>query len=376
MKSFIPVILLALLPSCYSPGKEPGIAGKAGGNAYARGFRIENLGDFKLLEVRDPWQGSTGIRFRYLLASGPAEIPDSLSLLPRIRIPVSRVVCLSTTHVAMIHALGQTSSIVGISGPEYISNPELRRGIREGKVLDIGSNESLNYERIISLDPDLVFTYGITSEVSGMISRLGELDIPVILNGDYLENEPLGKTEWIRFMAAFYGLDGMADSIFASIRMAYEEYRKLAENATHGPRVMTGLPWKDSWYIPGGESFAAAFIRDAGGKYVWSDIDSHEAAPVDLESVYARCAEADIWINCGSARSLEDIRQTDARLVLFKPFREGAVYNNTARLNPSGGNDFWETGVMEPHLILADLIGILHPGLLSGHESRYYEQLR
>ena len=138
---------------------------------------------------------------------------------------------------------------------------------------------------------------------------------------------------------------------------------------------MTGLPWKDSWYIPGGNSFAAAFIRDAGGDYIWSDMDSHEASPVDLESVFARSPQADIWINSGAARSMEDIRKTDSRLAEFRPYREGNVYNNTARLNPTGGNDFWEQGVMEPHIILADLIRIFHPEVLPGHELRYYEML-
>jgi iron complex transport system substrate-binding protein len=138
---------------------------------------------------------------------------------------------------------------------------------------------------------------------------------------------------------------------------------------------MTGLPWKDAWYVPGGKSFAAAFIRDAGGDYLWKDMESHEAAPLSLESVFERGSSSGFWINCGNALSLEDIRQTEARLAKIAPFRNGNVYNNTGRINSSGGNDFWETGVMEPHLILADLIRIFHPELLPGHELKYYRQL-
>jgi iron complex transport system substrate-binding protein len=346
------------------------------GTGYAGGFRIESHPGFIILRVRDPWQGSSGVQFSYVLARDPGSIPDSLARLPAIRIPVSRVICMSTTHIAMIDALNRTETIVGISGPDYVSNPELRRRIAGGEVKDVGADQALDYERIVSLHPDLVMAYGITAEIGGTVKRLEELGIPVVLNGDYLEDEPLGKTEWIRFIAAFYGMERQADSIFTGIAGQYGKYRELAGNVPSRPKVMTGLPWKDVWYVPGGRSFAAAFIRDAGGEYIWNDLDNREAVPVDLESVYARAAGADFWINSGAARSLEDIRRTEARLARFRPFREGSVYNNSARLNPTGGNDFWESGVMEPQLILADLIRIFHPGLLPGYELRYYERLQ
>jgi len=375
-KTCFPVFLLCLIQACYAPGNEQvNEVDPGSGTTHARGFRIETFPGYTILGVQDPWQGSSGNRLEYVLSSDPSLIPDSLMHLPAVQTPVSRVICMSTTHVAMIEALGKTQSIVGISGPHYLSTSLIRERIDAGEDLDVGADQSLNYERIVSLKPDIVMAYGITAEVSGMVKRLKDLGITVILNGDYLENEPLGKTEWLKFIAAFYEMGKEADSVFAGIVEEYENYCQLTRELNDRPGVMTGLPWKDSWYVPGGNSFAAAFIRDAGGEYIWSDTDSREAYPVDLESVFARGAVADFWINSGSARSLEDIRATEARLVGFKPFREGTVYNNTARLNETGGNDFWEAGVLEPHLILADLIRIFHPGLLPGHELRYYERL-
>ncbi len=368
--------ILLLAQACKQPGGPARSPDEAGtGTDYARGFRIEKHTAYSILHVADPWQGASGVHLKYVLVPDPSPVPDTLGELPFVRIPVTRVICMSTTHVAMIEALGKTGTIVGISGPEYISNPLLRERIRSGEVRDVGADQSLDYERIVSLKPDAVIAYGITSEIGGMVRRLGELGIPVLMNGDYLEDEPLGKTEWLKFMASLYGMDREADSIFRGIAGEYERYRKMAAGVGDRPRVMTGLPWKDAWYVPGGRSYAAAFIRDAGGDYIWSGVDSREAFPVSLESVIARAAEADVWINSGKALSLEEIRQTEPRLEHLRPYREGSVYNNTARLNPGGGNDFWETGVMEPHLILADLIRIFHPGLLPGHEFRYYERL-
>ena len=108
-KSMIPVLLLALLQACSSPGRENTPTGRyTEGCVYARGFRIKRYRDFSILHVMDPWQGSSGIQFRYVLASDPGTIPDSLGHLVKIQTPVSRVICMSTTHVAMIDALGMT----------------------------------------------------------------------------------------------------------------------------------------------------------------------------------------------------------------------------------------------------------------------------
>ena len=374
---FACLLIMAFSPACHSPaGQDPGISRMAQGKPqYARGFRIQGDSVYKILHVINPWQGSRRIHLQYILTDDPSRIPDSLKQHPVIQIPVKRVICMSTTHVAMIDALGKSDAIVGISGSGYISNPDLRSRLKTGEVRDIGADRTLNYELILTLRPDLVIAYGITAEVSGMVNRLEGLGIPVILNGDYLEDQPLGKTEWIRFVASFFGRDKEADSIFRSVSSTYEQYKDLIRDVRQKPSVMTGLPWKDTWYIPGGRSFAAAYIRDAGGTYLWEDLDSREAVPIDLEAIYARAASADLWINCGAARTLAEIGQTDKRLNRFQPASSGRVFNNNARINPAGGNDFWESGVMAPHLILADLISIFHPEVLPDHELVYYTRL-
>ena len=374
---FACLLIMASITACHNPaGQNPGTARMDEWKPqYARGFMIEKVPGYKILHVINPWQGSRRVHFQYILTEDKSRIPDSLKQHPVIKIPVKRVICMSTTHVAMIDALGESDAIVGISGSNYISNPVLRSRLEAGEVKDVGADQTLNYELILSLHPDLIIAYGITAEVNGMVDRLEGLGIPVILNGDYLEDQPLGKTEWIRFVASFFERDSEADSIFMSVASAYEQYKKLIRDNDQKPSVMTGLPWKDTWYIPGGKSFAAAYIRDAGGDYLWEDLDSREAVPLDLEAIFARAASADLWINCGAARSLAEIGETDKRLSRFEPVSTGRVFNNNARISPAGGNDFWESGVMAPHLILADLISIFHPEVFPDHELVYYTWL-
>ncbi len=199
---------------------------------------------------------------------------------------------------------------------------------------------------------------------------------PVIFCGDYLEPHPLGKAEWIRFLSLFYNLEERADRFFQEIDSVYNSYKSLTEQTKNRPLVLTGLPWKDTWYMAGGESFAATLIKDAGGEYLWADSHSAEAIPLDLESVYARAVKAEIWINPGAATSLNELQNFDQRFTELGVIQSGMIFNNNERLNTTGGNDYWESGTVRPDLVLADLIKVFHPDLLTDHRLFYYRQLK
>ena len=208
------------------------------------------------------------------------------------------------------------------------------------------------------------------------LEKLGQLGIPAVFCGEYLEPHPLGKAEWIRFFSLFYEKEDQAASFFEDIDSAYNTLAHLTSELSSRPRVLSGLPWKDTWYMAGGESFAAKLMEDAGGDYLWKDNPSTQAVPLDLESVYLRAVDADIWINPGAARSLEDIMELDERFGDLKVQKSAQVFNNDARSNAAGGNDYWESATVRPDLVLADLIGVFHPGLLTDHRFVYYRQLK
>jgi iron complex transport system substrate-binding protein len=342
---------------------------------YARGFRISDFDGYRILSVYNPWQQLKQVELTYVLYREPEKIPADLDTDAFIRVPVKRVVVTSTTHVAMISALDKQESVIGVSGGQYISDPEIRKRINDGQVKDIGYEQSQNYEELIGLNPDLVIMYGVSGEISSVLQKLKSLGIPVVLNAEYLESDPLAKTEWIKFIACFYDALDRADVIFNSISKAYNHYVAISSKAKNHPTILSGLPWKDTWWIPGGRSFAAALIADAGGEYIWKADSSREAIPMDTEFVFSKAQKADIWINPGSAQSLADIRSLDPRLQLFEAYQSGKVFNNNALLNDLGGNVYWETGVMEPHIILKDMISIFHPEMLPDHNPVYFRQL-
>ena len=343
---------------------------------YAKGFTVRQYPDYKILEVHNPWQGAQGISFSYLLASDFKALTDSL-LKKHILVhtPVDRIICTSTTHIAFLESLHKTGSIVGVSGTGLITNPQVRNKLKKGLISDIGYERSMNLESLVLLKPDIIMMYGIESEVTSYIQKISDLGIPVIMNGDYLEQTPLGKFEWIKFVASFYNMENEASIIFDSIANQYNLLKQKTELISKRPTVMTGMPWKDVWYISAGNTVISNYIKDAGGQYLWEDLVSSVAIPMDIENVFSKAGKADYWINSGTAESLNDIQEIDDRFGYFLPLVQKNIYNNNARLNPEGGNDFWESGVTQPQLVLKDLINIFHPGLIADSSLVFYKKL-
>jgi len=344
-------------------------------NKYALGFQILKQNNITVLEIFNPWQRAKDVSIKYKLVKTNFKEADSNIFTSYIKVPVKKVVCLSTTHIAFIDALGCTDNIVAVSGANLISNSKIRAKIKTKVVYDVGYEQGLNYELLISLKPDVVFAYGIGSDVTGYINKLKELDIPVVLIGEYLESHPLAKAEWIKFFAEFFDRQQIAKMRFDSIAENYNNLKELVSKEKIKPIVMSGLPWSGTWYVSGGKSYTAKLIEDAGGEFLWKSINSHESLPIDLETVFQKSNETDYWLNSGSAKTLKEIISVDSRLSNLKPFKNGKIYNNNARLSETGGNDYWESGVINPDVILKDLIVILHPGLLPGYKPFYYKNL-
>ena len=345
-------------------------------NKLARGFAIHKTEKYTLLDVYNPWQGAEELNFKYILAEDKKLVPIPLiENSTFIKLPINRIVCTSTTHIAFLESLGKVNTIVGISGSDLINNEKVRRKIATGEIRDIGYGRELNYETLVSLKPDLIILYGVESEMTGFIQKMAELNISVVMNGEYLEEEPLGKYEWIKFMSSFFRMEDEAEILYDSVASEYMKLQEKVSTLSYKPLVMTGLPWKDVWYISPGNTSMANYIEHAGATYLWNDLKSQRAIPLDLEAVYNKSANAEYWINPGTANKLSDILNIDSRFQNFKPFQKGKIFNNNARLNEYGGNDYWESGIVHPDIVLRDLIQIFHPEVLPDHELVYYKEI-
>ncbi len=340
---------------------------------YASGFSAFRENGAWHLTIHSPFPGARR-DFSYLLIPDDQPVPDHPATTQVIRTPVSRLIATSTTHIPILDYLDKTNSLVGFPNPDYISSPAMRKRIDEGAVTNIGIDQAPDPETVISLQPDLIMAYSMTSDL-GELERLRRAGIPYLLNADYLEGHPLGRAEWIKVAGLLFNSEETADSVFNSIESAYLEIASAAAGVPEKPSALSGVVYGDTWFMPGGRNYGATLMKDAGINYLWSENESSGFLELSFEAVLEKAREADLWIGAASFKTLDEMAAAESRYQSFKAFREGQVFNYNKRIGATGGNEYLELGYLRPDLILGDLIEMAHPGLIPEQPMYFYQRL-
>jgi iron complex transport system substrate-binding protein len=340
---------------------------------YAKGFKISKLGSSKLVEITYPYKGATS-GYKYLLVKKGTTPPKHDSNVKVIYTPLDRIVCTSTTHIPLLDYLNISEKLVGFPTTDYISSEKTRKLVDAGKVEELGADKGMNIEKLAVLKPEAVMSYTMTADL-GQLKKVQELGIPVILNAEYLEEHPLGRAEWIKFMAMFFDKEKEADIVFTMIEKNYLETKKLASTVEKKPTVLSGVIYGDAWFMPGGQNYAAKLINDAGATYLWSSDSTKGFLQLNFESVFEKAHAADLWIGVASFATLEEIKNADERYTKFNPYQIKQVYSYNARKGAKGGSEFLELGYLRPDIILKDLVKIAHPELLHDYELYFHRRL-
>ena len=374
VRIIITLALWPLLTGCDSPAvrQEKALVAPAIKLKYATGFTISKQEDYYLIKIITPYKGATE-PLQYVFYPRGSERP-AVAADAYVAVPVQRIVCTSTTHIPLLDYLHESQALVGFPSLQYISSARMRQRIDSGLVAELGIDQSLNIEKLITLQPDVVMAYTMSSDM-GQFALLSEAGIPVIINAEYLEKHPLGRAEWLKLAGILFGKERLADSVFTAIEQAYLQTRALVLQDSVRPTVMSGIVYGDSWYLPGGRNYAARLLQDAGFRYLWQGDTTSAFLPLAFEAVYQRAGTADYWIGVGSFRTLQELQAADSRYALFKPFTTGQVYSYNKRMGPGGGSEFLELGYLRPDLILKDLVKIGHPALLPDHRLFFYFKL-
>ncbi|MBN9379517.1 MAG: ABC transporter substrate-binding protein [Chitinophagaceae bacterium] len=341
---------------------------------YAQGFTIDYYDGYKLVHVLDREGGKTDT-LEYLLVERGHAVPSGHPHAQVIPIPVTSIVAMSSTHIGIADFTGVADRIIGLGSLQYVNSPIVRANIKTGKTVQVGMDANLNNELLISMHPGLLMASSNPDASTGQYKVLMRAGIPVVMNAEWLESTPMGKAEWVKLMAAFVNKEAVVNKKFDSVAKAYDDLVQLGSKAKTHPRVIIGMPFKGTWYLPAGDSYMAHFIKDAGGDYKWAGIKGTGSLALSFESAAPEALTADYWMNIGPDNSRQEVASRDTRYTSFKSFKTDRLYNSNKRTNDLGSNDYWESGGVNPHLILEDMISILHPELLPDHTLIYYKQL-
>ncbi len=344
---------------------------------YAQGFTIDKMSSGIIqINISSPWPNAkTG--FKYALV--PKDKMASITLNNEeydaiVAIPVDNIVATSTTHIPTLEALGVIDKLIGFPDTQYISSKETRKRIENGLIKELGNNESINTEMVIELNPEVVIGFSINSQ-NKAYETLQRSNIPVVYNGDWTEETPLGKAEWIKFFAPFFQKEQMADSIFKEIADSYNSTKALAKKVKKQPSVLSGALYKDVWYLPGGNSWASKFLEDANTEYPWSDTEQTGSLNLSIESVLAKGQHTDFWISPSQFTSYQEMQDTNVHYLQFDAFKNKNIYTFANTKGETGGLLYYELAPNRPDLVLKDLIHIFHPTLLPEHELFFFKPL-
>jgi len=380
MKNYVLILLLCsffLLPlSCR---KEISKADKETSSKstikYAKGFDIITANGIKKLIIKTAYQNSNTF-FEYEIkkkTSSATNVKDFEKEV--IEIPIQKIVVTSTTHIPMVELLHEETSIVGFPFSKYVSSEKTRVLIDEGKIREIGKENSLNTEILLDLQPELVVGYSVSS-ADKSLTTIKKAGINVIYNGDWLEKTPLGRAEWIKFFGVLFDKEKQADSIFKVIEKNYLDAKKSALKSTKKITVLSGaIMSKDIWNLPAGESFVAQFLKDANLNYLWKNAKGKGSLSLSFESVFDTGKDADLWIAPGYFSTKKQLLKSNQLYAQFSAFKNNKIYTPTIRTGKTGGVIYYELAPTRPDLVLKDLIKITNPELLPDYTPTFFSKM-
>ena len=338
---------------------------------FANNFNIEHSENYTTLSIISPWDNAGVLYTYYLVKHDSIKTPENGV---KIQVPLQNIAINSCSHVAYIDALGKTDKIVASTDPNYVYSENFTDLLAEGKIENLGGSYDMNFEKILKVNPNVLMVTGFKG-VDNTAVRVKEVGIPVFYNYEWVEKSVLGRAEWIKVFGELFCQRDKADSIFNEIKTEYLRCAELAGNTVNKPKVLSGAPYKGTWYIPGGQTFMAEFYRNSGMDYFYNENKDNFSLALSLETVMGNFLSSDIWVGV-DVKTYEQLAAQDERLMLFKPVKAKKVYHYLNRVTSTGGNDFWESAMLRPDILLKDFIYISHPKLLPDWTLYYLGELK
>jgi len=377
LASAVPFFLF-LFVSC-APQSEKSSASQPGAGSsikHAQFFDIQETEAYTLVTVFNPWTNKGDILQQYALlpknTENPTGIPPSAI---QISTPIPNIATTSATHVGYLEELGLTDQISGHSQFNYLYNATLKQRRDAGKVVELGNDQNMNVEKVVELHPAVLMAT-IFNEISPAFKLIEKTGIPIAYNMEWKETSPLARAEWIKFVAVFFDQLPYATQLFNEIESNYKATMASLPTNYSKTKILNGVQYRGTWYIPGGNSYMAQLIKDAGGTFAWENDTTTGSLPLSIESVLDKSKDADVWINPDGLYTMEAILDNDERNALFDVYKTGRIFNPIKRRSENGGLDYWESGMVNPHLILKDFVQIFHNPMVSEDSLYFYARVK
>ncbi len=331
-------------------------------------IRVEQHEGFRVAYILNS-KDSTVVDATFVLVDKNSALPDSLPSGTLIRTPLDNIVAFSSVLAGALEELGKVDIVKGVVDASYFSQDAIKEGLNSGSIVDLGASSGPSLEKIAALQPEaILLNYYDGMDVKG-IDKSG---VPLIGMTDNLERDPVARAEWIRFIGMLTGAEEKADSIFRSVKKSYTRLKDMASSFPRRPKILTENMYQGVWYVPGGESYQARIISDAGGEYLWKDDKSTGSIGLSFEEVISKGKAADIWLLklYGVTLDKNTLLSMDSRYRFFDTVDKGGVFYSDTSVSP-----LFEEFPYHPDRLLRDYILIFHPEAKNLGSMRYFKPM-
>ena len=358
------LLLTACFRNGHSAGNQLGLQDSV--ITSAKLLSMQRTPDYTLVTVGDPWKG--GVLHRYVLVPRDADLPGDLPKGTIVRTPVQNALVYSSVHTSLLDELGAMDAVRGVVDKQYFTDSVITAGVAAGTIADCGNSMNPTVEKVFEMQPDAIMLSPYQDASYGQITGLG---IPIIECADYLEYDPLGRAEWVKFYGELVGKRAEADSLYNAVVTAYNDMKQKAAAADHRPTVVTEMVISGVWNVPGGESYMARILADAGGSYYWADDKNTGSLALDFNQVLAVAQNADYWFikwtNINSLKDLQGAYDLNKEMAAFKNKRVYVCDTDKTR--------FFDRIPFHPEVLLREFAAIMHPELFTGVEPQMYHHI-
>lgn len=365
------LILMAgmlLFGSCFRSGTAGSIALGSQDSVIqsASLLSMQRAPGYTLVTVGDPWKG--GVLHRYVLVPRDSVLPDDLPQGTVVRTPVARALVYSSVHTSLMNELGAIAAVRGVVDKQYFNDSTIAAGLADGSIADCGNSMNPTVEKVIDMQPDAILLSPYQDASYGQIATL---DIPIIECADYLEYDPLGRAEWMKFYGELVGERERADSLYNAVVEAYNRIKRQAADAATHPTVVTEMVISGIWNVPGGKSYMARILSDAGAQYLWAHDDNTGSLALDFNQVLAVAQNADFWFikwtNINSLNDLQGAYDLNREMLAFKNKRVYVCDTDRTR--------FFDRIPFHPEVLLQEFAAIMHPELFPDFTNQMYHHI-
>lgn len=332
---------------------------------YSNQLSVSYHGHYKQVTFRPSVSAEEPVEMLFVQCGTP--VPEHGSRTIVVSVPVSRIVTGTRAMLGAADDLGVVDRFVGISDPRAITVPSFVKRVEQGQLSMMSGYAHGNIEPLMALDPDVYFTFHSAYPQFNMHPRLWALGIRAVPHGDILESTPLGRAEWMKVLAMLTNTEARANVIFDRVERQYRSIADLVPHDKTPPRVMAGTAsQRDVIELFGGRNQRAQMLRDAGARYVLDD-DRFPGSwlTTSFERVYAAGADAPFWI--GTRPGIQTIDALIAANPHHRWFEAavggGNVYALDQGYKGMFAYHFEDQSLNNPHVVLAEIVAVLHPGL-------------